>query len=209
MRLDDFNVSSIKTAILQRCSSAARFVREVNTTCWTCFLCTCLTRLALQYIIIYFVQYTTDGHTPISIKVALGFGHWNIEYNAMLCLSDYQTMVFKDQSMIPEATFIEICVYVTVTAKGPGFYRRHHHGNSNITVQDRHLTTWPPSRSLPPGGKLKDLNLVPKMLPGPAIINQLNQITIITCISKIQLVVYYQCCILIGWATTRLYVIAH
>ena len=25
--------------------------------------------------------------------------------------------------------------------------------------------------------------------------------------SKIQLVVYYQCCILIGWATTRLYVI--
>ena len=30
-----------------------------------------------------------------------------------------------------------------------------------------------------------------------------------TYISKIQLVVYYQCCILIGWATTRLYVIAH
>ena len=28
-------------------------------------------------------------------------------------------------------------------------------------------------------------------------------------ISKIQVVVYYQCCILIGWATTRLYVIAH
>ena len=28
-------------------------------------------------------------------------------------------------------------------------------------------------------------------------------------ISKIQLVVYYQCCILIGWATTILYVIAH
>ena len=28
-------------------------------------------------------------------------------------------------------------------------------------------------------------------------------------ISKIQLVVYYQCCFLIGWATTRLYVIAH
>ena len=28
-------------------------------------------------------------------------------------------------------------------------------------------------------------------------------------ISKIQLVVYYQCCVLIGWATTRLYVIAH
>ena len=27
--------------------------------------------------------------------------------------------------------------------------------------------------------------------------------------SKIQLVVYYQCCILIGWATTRLFVIAH
>ena len=28
-------------------------------------------------------------------------------------------------------------------------------------------------------------------------------------ISKIQLVVYYQCCVLIDWATTRLYVIAH
>ena len=27
--------------------------------------------------------------------------------------------------------------------------------------------------------------------------------------SKIQLVVYYQCCVQIGWATTRLYVIAH
>ena len=27
--------------------------------------------------------------------------------------------------------------------------------------------------------------------------------------SKIQLVVYYQCCVLIGWASTRLYVIAH
>ena len=27
--------------------------------------------------------------------------------------------------------------------------------------------------------------------------------------SKVQLVVYYQCCVLIGWATTRLYVIAH
>ena len=149
----------------------------------------------------------------------------------MLFLSDHQTIVFKDQSMIPKATFVEIGVYVTVTAKRPGFYRRHHHGNSNITtqdqrlttwplshafffhgnyfvtIQDQHLTTWPPSRSLPPGGKLKDLNLVPKMLLGPAIINQLNQITIITCISKIQLVVYSQCCVLIGWAITRLYVI--
>ena len=28
-------------------------------------------------------------------------------------------------------------------------------------------------------------------------------------ISKIQLAVYYQCCVLIGWATSRLYVIAH
>ena len=28
-------------------------------------------------------------------------------------------------------------------------------------------------------------------------------------ISKIELVVYHQCCILIGWATSRLYVIAH
>ena len=31
----------------------------------------------------------------------------------------------------------------------------------------------------------------------------------LTLISKIQLVVYYQCCVLIGWATARLYVIAH
>ena len=28
-------------------------------------------------------------------------------------------------------------------------------------------------------------------------------------ISKIQLVVFYQCCVLIGWATTRLYVMVH
>ena len=28
-------------------------------------------------------------------------------------------------------------------------------------------------------------------------------------ISQIQLVVYYQYCVLIGWATSRLYVIAH
>ena len=28
-------------------------------------------------------------------------------------------------------------------------------------------------------------------------------------VSKIQLLVYHQCCVLIGWATTRLYVIAH
>ena len=32
---------------------------------------------------------------------------------------------------------------------------------------------------------------------------------IIFLISKIQLVVYYQWCVLIGWASTRLYVIAH
>ena len=32
---------------------------------------------------------------------------------------------------------------------------------------------------------------------------------VISHISKIQLVVYHQCCILIGWATSRLYVIAH
>ena len=30
----------------------------------------------------------------------------------MLCLSDHQAMAFKDQSMIPEATFIEIGVYI-------------------------------------------------------------------------------------------------
>ena len=53
-------------------------------------------------------------NTPISINVALGLGHWNTECNTMLCLSDHQTMAFKDQSSqstIPKATFIEIGVY--------------------------------------------------------------------------------------------------
>ena len=36
-----------------------------------------------------------------------------------------------------------------------------------------------------------------------------RHISSITGISNIQLVVYYQCCVLIGSATTRLYVIAH
>ena len=49
-------------------------------------------------------------YTPISIKVALGFGYWNAEYNAMLCLSDHQTMALEDQSANPKATFIEIGV---------------------------------------------------------------------------------------------------
>ena len=46
------------------------------------------------------------------------FGIWSlksrlqiIQYNAMLCLSDHQTMAFKDQSTIPKATFIEM-VYI-------------------------------------------------------------------------------------------------
>ena len=37
----------------------------------------------------------------------------------------------------------------------------------------------------------------------------LSEIGELLIISKIQLVVYYQCCILIGWAATRLHVIAH
>ena len=56
---------------------------------------------------------TDECNTPISIKFALGFGHWHREYNAMLCLSELQTMAFKDKSTIPEATFIEIGVYST------------------------------------------------------------------------------------------------
>ena len=52
-------------------------------------------------------------YTPILIKVALGFGHWNTEYNAMLCLSDHQTIAFEDQSTIPKATFIETGIYNT------------------------------------------------------------------------------------------------
>ena len=31
----------------------------------------------------------------------------------------------------------------------------------------------------------------------------------LSAVSKIQLEVYHQCCVLIGWATSRLYVIAH
>ena len=53
------------------------------------------------------------SNTPISIKFALGFGHWNTEYNAMLCLSEHQTMAFEDKSTIPKVTFIEIGVYST------------------------------------------------------------------------------------------------
>ena len=37
--------------------------------------------------------------------------------------------------------------------------------------------------------------------------NELQRVYFV--VSKIQLVVYHQCCVMIGWATTRLYVIAH
>ena len=40
-----------------------------------------------------------------------------IQYNAMLCLSDRQTMAFKDQSKIPKATFIEIGEYALLTKR--------------------------------------------------------------------------------------------
>ena len=53
------------------------------------------------------------SNTPISIKFALGFGRGNTEYNAMLYLSEHQTMAFKDKSTIPKATFIEMGVYST------------------------------------------------------------------------------------------------
>ena len=36
-----------------------------------------------------------------------------------------------------------------------------------------------------------------------------SRVCVVFNISKIQLVFYYQCCDLIGWATTRLYVIAY
>ena len=35
----------------------------------------------------------------------------------MLCLSDHQTMAFKDQSKIPKATFIEIGEYALLTKR--------------------------------------------------------------------------------------------
>ena len=44
----------------------------------------------------------------------------NAECNAMLCLSDHQTMAFKDQSTIPKATFLERGVFsynLTVSGK--------------------------------------------------------------------------------------------
>ena len=78
----------------------------------------CLSYTVTRQIIIYDVMedvysYVRPLYTPISIKVALGFGHWNAEYNAMLCLSEHQTMAFKDKSTIPKVTFIEIGVYST------------------------------------------------------------------------------------------------
>ena len=54
-------------------------------------------------------------YTPISLKIAFKFVYWNTEYNAMLCLSDHQTMT-KDQSMISKTTFIEIHVYISTTS---------------------------------------------------------------------------------------------
>ena len=57
------------------------------------------------------------------------FGIWSlkhrIQYNAMLCLSDHQTMAFKDQNKIPKATFIEIGEYALLTkreAKMTGYW---------------------------------------------------------------------------------------
>ena len=70
-------------------------------------------RIHIQYpfpIVKLCICNTTRPYT-ISIKVALGFGHWNTEYNAMLCLSDHQTMAFNDQSTIPKTTFIEVGEY--------------------------------------------------------------------------------------------------
>ena len=52
-----------------------------------------------------------DRYTPITIKVALGFGHWT--QNTMqhfAFTSNHQTLAFKDQSTIPKASFIEIGV---------------------------------------------------------------------------------------------------
>ena len=78
----------------------------------------CLSYTVTRQIIIYDVMedvysYVRPLYTPISIKVALGFGHWNAEYNAMLCLSDHQTMNFQDQSTIPKAIiFIGVHMYV-------------------------------------------------------------------------------------------------
>ena len=40
-------------------------------------------------------------------------------------------------------------------------------------------------------------------------LNRLANVLGLSVFSKIRIVVYYQCCILIGWATTRPYVIAH
>ena len=47
------------------------------------------------------------------------------------------------------------------------------------------------------------------LVPARFLSNRSSLFNDITDISKIQLVVYHQWCVLIGWATTRLYVIAH
>ena len=49
----------------------------------------------------------TWQYTPISIKVALGFGHWNTEYNAMLCLSDHQTIAFEVKARFPKQPLLK------------------------------------------------------------------------------------------------------
>ena len=64
----------------------------------------------------------TWQYTPISIKVALGFGHWNTEYNAMLCLSDHQTIAFEVKARFPKQPLLKQVYtpiqYVTIFFQG-------------------------------------------------------------------------------------------
>ena len=58
-------------------------------------------------------------------------------------------------------------------------------------------------------GNLSSLSQNSFLVWWPGEVKVMSRKNLVRGFSKIQLVVYYQRCVLIGWATTRLYVIAH
>ena len=58
-------------------------------------------------------------------------------------------------------------------------------------------------------GNLSSLSQNSFLVWWPGEVEVMSRKNLVRGFSKIQLVVYYQCCVLIGWATSRLYVIAH
>ena len=113
-----FYIHSMVLNILLHGSENYPSIRQLSLSISASHESDCLSYTVTRQIIIYDVMedvysYVRPLYTPISIKVALGFGHWNAEYNAMLCLSEHQTMNFQDQSTIPKAIiFIGVHMYV-------------------------------------------------------------------------------------------------